>query len=402
MTETEVVVIGGGATGAGVARDLALREVDVTLVERGRLTSGTTGRSHGVLHSGARYADTDPVGAEECVRENRVLRDIGGACVAATGGYFVQLPGGGDDYFERKRRACEDCGIPVEAVSGDDLRAAEPRVADDAVRALRVPDAVVYPSRLVAATTADARDHGARIRTHTPVEDVVVEDGRVAGVVVDGGERLDAAHVVNAAGPWAGRVAALAGIDVAMRPTSGAMCVLDLDGVSSVLNRCRPPSDGDIAVPHGERVVLGTTSVDVADPDGFARDDADVERVLREGRRLLPDASRDRVHRSYWGVRPLYAPDEDGDSRGISRGFAVLDHADRDGISGFTSVVGGKLTTYRLMAEATADAVCERLGVPGSSTTADRALPADDPERLDRLVREFGEPQPADADMIGE
>lgn len=400
MSETEVVVVGGGATGAGVARDLALRGVDVTLLERGPLTSGTTGRSHGVLHSGARYADTDPVGAEECIRENRVLRDTGGACVAETGGYFVQLPGDEDEYFTRKRRACEDCGIPVETVSGDDLREAEPRVADDARRALRVQDAVVYPSRLVAATAADARDHGARIRTHTPVEDVMVEDDRVAGVVVDGGERVDAAHVVNAAGPWAGRVAAHAGIDVAMRPTSGAMCVLNLDGVSSVLNRCRPPSDGDIAVPHGERVVLGTTSVDVTGPDDFARDDADVERVLREGRRLLPDASRDRLRRSYWGVRPLYAPDEDGDSRGISRGFAVLDHAARDGISGFTSVVGGKLTTYRLMAEATADAVCEHLGVPGSSTTADRPLPADDPERLDRLVREFGEPQPADADVV--
>ena len=97
--KTEVLVIGGGATGVGVARDLALRGVDVTVVERGGLSSGTSGRSHGLLHSGARYADTDPVGARECIAENRVLREIAGDCIRDTGGLFVQLDGDSPEYF---------------------------------------------------------------------------------------------------------------------------------------------------------------------------------------------------------------------------------------------------------------------------------------------------------------
>ena len=73
--EPTVLVVGGGATGTGVARDLSLRGVNVALVERGGLGSGTSGRSHGVLHSGARYAESDPTGAEECIEENRVIRE---------------------------------------------------------------------------------------------------------------------------------------------------------------------------------------------------------------------------------------------------------------------------------------------------------------------------------------
>ena len=95
--DSTVLVIGGGATGTGIARDLAMRGVDVTLVDRGGLGGGTSGRSHGLLHSGARYAEADAEGAEECIVENRTLRDIAGACVRETGGLFVRLDGDDPD-----------------------------------------------------------------------------------------------------------------------------------------------------------------------------------------------------------------------------------------------------------------------------------------------------------------
>lgn len=114
----EVVVVGGGATGVGVARDLALRGVDVTLCERGGLGAGTTGRSHGLLHSGARYATVDPDGAAECIQENQILREIAGEAVADTGGLFVQLPGDAPDHFDDRVAACRELDIPVEELSG--------------------------------------------------------------------------------------------------------------------------------------------------------------------------------------------------------------------------------------------------------------------------------------------
>jgi len=204
--DTDVLVVGGGATGAGVARDLALRGIDVTLVERDGLTSGTSGRSHGLLHSGARYAEADRVGAEECITENRILKEIAGACIRDTGGLFVQLAEDDPDYFEAKRAACEDIGIPVETLDADAARERVPDLASDVERAFEVPDAVIYPSRLVAANAADARDHGAAIHPHAPVEDVLVEDGQVTGVQVGGAidDAIEADYVVNATGAWAG------------------------------------------------------------------------------------------------------------------------------------------------------------------------------------------------------
>ena len=111
----------------------------------------------------------------------------------------------------------------------------------------------------------------------------------------------------------------------------------------------------------------------------------------------------------WWACRPLYAADEsnradsgEGDERSISRDFTLLDH-ERDGVDNFASVVGGKLTTYRMMAESTADHVAGKLGVDAESTTADEQLPgADDPAELDRLVAKYSEPQPTDAGVVAD
>jgi len=402
--ETDVLVVGGGATGAGTARDLALRGIDTTLVERGGLGSGTSGRSHGLLHSGARYAEADKVGAEECIAENQIIRDIAGECIRDTGGLFVQLAADDSEYFEAKRAACEEIGIPVETLGADEVRAEVPDLAADTERAFEVPDAVIYPSRLVAANAADAGDHGATIHPHAPVEDVTVEDGRLSAVHVGGSvdDTIEADYVVNATGAWAGEFAAMAGLDVEMQPTRGVMVSVEYDDLDPVLNRCRDPDDGDIVVPHESEAVLGTTSVAVDDPDEYETEQWEVERSIEECAEMLPRVADAPQIRTWWGVRPLYAPDEgDGTQRGISRGFFLLDHAE-DGIDNVASIVGGKLTTYRQMAEATTDLVCEKLGVDAECETADRGLTgADDADRLDELVAEFDGQGPTDEDVVG-
>jgi glycerol-3-phosphate dehydrogenase len=407
--QTTALVIGGGATGVGVARDLALRGVDTALVERGAFAAGTTGRSHGVLHSGARYAEADPDDAAACLAENRLLRDVAGACVDETGGYFLQLDGDDPAYFERKRAACENLDMAVETLSGDELRDRVPAASPAVERALAVPDAVVSPARLVVANAHAAREAGATLHPHSPVEDVHVDGGEVDRVDVGG--RLDATVeanvVVNATGPWAERCAALAGVSVPMHPTRGVMVAVENPGVDAVLNRCRPPADGDIVVPRADEAVLGTTSVPVDDPDDFERAAAEVERTVAACAAMCSGVDAP-VRRTYWGVRPLYAPDEADHARAISRGFALLDHGeepqssgngedDGKGAAGLYTIVGGKLTTYRRMAEAVADRVCDRLGVAADCRTAERPLPgADDPERLDTLLDEFGVDAPAD------
>ncbi len=400
-----MLIVGGGATGTGIARDLALRGVDVTLVERNGLSGGTSGRSHGLLHSGARYAESDPEGAAECLAENRVLRSTAGACIRDTGGLFVELEADDPDYFETKLEACESVGIDTEVLDGATVRERVPDVTDDVERAIEVPDGVVSPSRLVAANAADAEENGATIHTHAPLEGLTVRDGRVTAARLGGqvDDRVEPTHVVNAAGPWAGRVASMAGVEVSMAPSRGVMVSVDYDGLGPVLNRCRAPDDGDIVIPHESEAVLGTTSVPVSDPTDYDRADWEVERTTAECAAMLPPVADAAVVRTWWGLRPLYAPDEDdSDRRGISRGFFCLDHAD-DGVANLTSTVGGKLTTYRRMARATADLVCENLGVDAACTTATRTLPgAADAGTLDEYVAAYDGQGPTDADVVGE
>jgi len=403
MTDSTVLVVGGGATGTGIARDLALRGVDVTLAERGGLGSGTSGRSHGLLHSGARYAEADAVGAEECITENEILRAIAGECIRDTGGLFVQLTEDDPDYFEAKLAACEAVGIETEVLDAEQARERVPDLTPEVERAFAVPDAVIYPSRLVAANAADAEAHGAAVHPHAPLADLTVEDGEVVearlGGSVDG--TLEPDYVVNAAGAWAGEVAAMAGLDVSMAPARGVMVSVEYAESIPVLNRCRDPDDGDIVVPHETEAVLGTTSVPVSDPDDYEQAEWEVERSIEECAAMLPAVADAPEVRRWWGVRPLYAPDEgEGDRRGISRGFFRLDHAD-EGVDNAVSVVGGKLTTYRQMAESTTDLVCERLGVDADCTTASEPLPgADDSDRLDEFVARYDGQGPTDEDVV--
>jgi glycerol-3-phosphate dehydrogenase len=116
---------------------------------------------------------------------------------------------------------------------------------------------------------------------------------------------------------------------------------------------------------------------------------------------MLPPVADAPVIREWWGVRPLYAPDEgDGNRRGISRGFFTLNHAD-EGVANMTSVVGGKLTTYRQMAEQASDQVCDRLGIDAECRTAEEPLTgADDAQRLNELVAAYDGQGPTDKDVV--
>jgi glycerol-3-phosphate dehydrogenase len=400
-SRTEVLVIGGGSTGCGIARDLAMRGVDVTLAEQGNLTHGTTGRMHGLLHSGGRYAVSDRESARECIEENRVLREIAAHCVEETGGLFVKRPADSEAYFEEKLAGCRACDIPAEVLSGAEARAVEPYLAPDIERAIAVPDGAVDPFRLCVANAASAERHGGRVLTHAPVTDLLVEAGEVVGAELrhERGphagttETIEADHVVNATGAWAGRLGEMAGVDIGVRPSKGVMTIMNVRQVDTVVNHCRPKGDADIIVPHETTCILGTTDEEVRDPEDYPEERWEVDLVIDELSKLVPILADARTIRSFWGVRPLYEPPEVGseDPTDITRDFFLLDHAERDSLPGMTSIVGGKFTTYRMMAESIADHVCAKLGVRASCETADVPLPgSEDFSVLRDYMAEFG------------
>jgi glycerol-3-phosphate dehydrogenase len=402
-----IAVIGGGSTGTGIARDLSMRGLDVTLVEQGNLTHGTTGRMHGLLHSGGRYAVSDRASATECIEENRVLRDIAGHCVETTGGLFVKRPEDSEAYFQEKLSGCEACAIPAEVVSAEEARAMEPHLATDIDKAISVPDGAVDPFRLVVANAASASEHGARIETHSTVTDLLVEDDEVVGLAVEhesgpgvhvhgtegGREEIRADHVVNATGAWAGRVGDMAGVDIDVRPSKGVMTVMNTRQVDTVINRCRPKGDADIIVPHETTAILGTTDVEVDDPEDYLEEQWEVDMMLETLTELVPMLEEARTIRSFWGVRPLYEPPDVGsaDPTDITRDYFLLDHAERDGLGGMTSIVGGKFTTYRMMAAEISDHVCGKFGIDADCRTADVPLPGSEEFSVLRAyMDEFG------------
>ncbi len=386
--EVDVVVVGGGATGAGVLRDLAMRGLRATLVERGDFASGTSGRYHGLLHSGARYVESDPVSARHCIEENAILRRIAPGTIEPTGGYFVATPDDPEDYLERFPAACAAAGIEAEPIPVDALLRAEPLLNRDIRAAYRVPDAALEPWELVDANLASAREHGADARRYRAVIGFErIAAGAITAVRIrdarSGDEETIACRaVISAAGAWAGRVAALAGATLHMNPGKGSMLILNRRMTSAVVNRLAPPGDGDILVPVHTVCILGTTDITIEDPDDVRVTGDEVQALLADGERLVPGLSGARVLRAYAGSRPLYDAGElestagHEASREISRAHHVIDHGARDGVEGLWSIVGGKLTTYRLMARDVVDAVARALDVDAPCRTADEQLPA--------------------------
>jgi len=173
----EVLVIGGGATGAGVAWDAALRGFDVVLVERGDLAEGTSGRFHGLLHSGGRYVVKDPVAAEECVVENAILRDVIPACIEDTGGLFVTTPDDDPAYGDRFLEGCRAAKLPAEEIDVAEALRREPRLNPGIRRAFTVPDASIEVWKTVWSFARGAAAHGARI-LDLPPRDRPAPDGR--------------------------------------------------------------------------------------------------------------------------------------------------------------------------------------------------------------------------------
>ena len=154
--EFDVIIIGGGITGAGTQRDCAMRGLRTLLIERSDIATGATGRNHGMLHSGARYAVSDPESAAECIRENRILRQIAAHCIEETDGLFVTLPEDDPHYQATFVDACRRAGIRAEVIDPAQARRLEPSVNPALTGAVRVPDGAVDPFRLCAANMLDS------------------------------------------------------------------------------------------------------------------------------------------------------------------------------------------------------------------------------------------------------
>src|SRR4030081_2136205 len=272
-TSTGVVVIGGGSTGAGVLRDLAMRGIDAVLVEKGDLASGTTGRSHGLLHSGGRYCVNDPADGLECVEEGRILRRIARTTVEDTGGYFVSVSEEDEAWEPRFVEGCQKAGITCERISVEEARRREPALSKHVRTVFWVPeDGHLDPFYLVVGNVESARRRGAQVRTYTEVVGFTRDGDHLTGVRIRDSKTneegtIACQSVINATGAWSGFVARLLDVEVKVVPVKGTMVVLSRRLAHAGINRCHKPGAGDIVVPGLSVSILGTTSAKVPHPE---------------------------------------------------------------------------------------------------------------------------------------
>jgi glycerol-3-phosphate dehydrogenase len=377
--KTQVLIIGGGATGTGIARDLALRGVHSLLVERGDINAGASGANHGLLHSGGRYVFNDPETAKECRIESDILKRTASHCIEDAGGLFVAVEGDDETHIRDFPDVCAQCGIVTRELSPSEARDMEPSLSQKVIAAYAVKDASIDPFRLSLDNIYQAITLGSTLMCHSQIVDFKLNHDRIRHVIVKdrvSGDliEVEADQVVNASGAWAGEVAALAGVSIDMAYSKGSLLITNHRITDRVINRLRPPADGDILVPGGTVSLVGTTSIRIKTLEDIRPTIAEIDAIIDQSAAMLPILDDTRFIRAYSGVRPLVGSQSTGSDRSISRGFALLDHC-RNGLENFVTITGGKLTTYRYMAELTSDLVCEKLGVTALCTTETDPLP---------------------------
>ncbi len=375
-----VLIIGGGGTGGALAHDLTLRGLRVTLVERAELTSGTTGRHHGLLHSGARYAVHDQESAVECIEENTILRRICSGSFEENDGLFVGVTDEDMEYLEPFLKGCAECGIPTQVLKPDEALRLEPLLNPDLKVAVRVPDGTMDAMRIPLRFFATAKHNGADVRTYMEVVDLIVHDRVVSGAVVrdhvTGKEgEIHADVVVNATGPWSEKIARMAGADVPIQPSPGVLLALRGRLCNMVLNRLHRSGDGDIVVPQRGLSIVGTSSWTVEDPEDLDVPEDHVQRMYEEGAKLVPAVKQAEFRAAWSAARPLVGSRGGAEAgRELSRTFKTYDHRETDGVEGFVTITGGKGCTLRGMAELCANVICGKLGVEGECRTRDTVL----------------------------
>lgn len=379
MNEFHVIVIGGGGTGAAVIHDLTQRGLRATLLERGELTSGTTGRHHGLLHSGARYAVKDQESAVECIEENLILRKIAPEALELNEGLFVAITEEDEAYAEAFLAGCETCHIPTRVLTPKQALELEPNLNPNLRLAVQIPDGTIDAWRLPLHFFATAKHRGADIRPFNEVVGLLQEAGTVSGVrVLDHRTSkeydLKGDLVVNATGAWAEKITAMARADVPIRPSPGVMVAVRGRFHNMVINRLHPSGDGDIIVPQRNLSVIGTTSWVVDDPDKLGLPEDHIQLMFKNGAEMVPSI-RNAPFRAAWSAaRPLIGSKGADEGRELSRTFKCFDHKERDNVEGLVTISGGKATTLRGMAETTVDVVCRKLGLDIPCRTKEEVL----------------------------
>jgi glycerol-3-phosphate dehydrogenase len=386
----DVIVIGGGIVGAGVARDTALRGLDTLLLEKDDFGTGTTSRSTRLIHGGLRYLRQLEFGlVRQDLSEREVMLRIAPHLVYPLS-FFIPIPTfslnfamffgtilydvisfdktlPNHKYLSKATTLAEEPGLQVKGLQGS-------YVYSDCT--------IPLTERLNWETALSAAEHGATVVNHAKVTGILRDGNRVTGVEVNdqvSGETLHASGklVVNAAGHWVDIIKEMLFKDKPpyLRRTKGAHIVIPQ--VSKHALVLFSPRDGRLffVIPWEGFSLVGTTDTDYKDNlDAVYATREDVEYILEGLHLAYPCVGMDDVHYAYAGLRSL-ALKPGRSASDTSRSHEIIDHSKDDHIDGLVSILGGKITAYRAVAKDAADLVCRKMGNKSHCVTGERPLP---------------------------
>jgi glycerol-3-phosphate dehydrogenase len=385
----DLLVIGGGITGAGVARDAALRGMRVGLVEKGDFGCGTSSRSSKIIHGGVRYLEYLQFGlVQESARERRILERVAPHLVHPLPFLYPVFAGESLLKIQAGLKLFDQlAGTPREQrsrhLSPSDTREYLPGLRDPLKGAVLYSEYITDDARFTLANIASAALHGARVANYVRASGFIRSDGRVAGAQVvdlENGRALEirAAVTVNATGPWVQEVLQEAGLPVPKQivPSKGIHILLERSRLPLTAATFLRSSTGrrGLAMPRGPWVYVGTSDTeyreDLDDPLAQA---AEIAELLEMTRDCFPEAKLETKDvKGFWaGIRPLI----------FEKGKSTRDTSRHDEVwispPGLVTVAGGKLTTYRPMAHRILEGVAETLGrvLPGVERSAEVPLP---------------------------
>lgn len=410
----DVIVVGAGINGAGIARDAAMRGLKVLLLDKEDISSGTTQWATRLIHGGLRYLQhyEFPL-VRESLRDRELLFRIAPHLVRPLG-FGVPIY----DYMDRGPLLIRMGMILYDALSfektveGHKMYSPEetleryPGLNPEGLRgtAFYYDGQAEYAERLAVENAISARDHGAVVLNYAKVDRLIMEGGNVTGVEfsdeLNGGKyKVYAPVTVNVAGPWVDEV--LDGLedrseDQMIGGTKGSHLVVDpFPGAPETALYVEAESDGRpyFIVPWNGRYLIGTTDIRYdGDLDHVEADDEEIEYLINETNHVIPEAnlSTEDVLFVYSGVRPLPFQPE-GDTSSVTRSHIIYDHSEKEPeVGGLISIIGGKLTTYRNLSRETVDDVYDKLHLHApKSNTGKAPLPGGATEDFEAFAAEF-------------
>lgn len=373
----DVIVIGGGITGAGVLRDCALRGLSAALIEKDGLGKATTASSSHLIHGGLRYLLYDRLETHLTSWDSGFIVQMCGPLVKRLpilwpvyrghrhGIENVEVLLKSYDHFQEMKLGKRHLRLSKEEVLG-----LFPQIkAEGLVGALCFDEWVVDAVGLVEGNVESAKKHGAQVFASCSVKSVLKENGKVRGLDVEtpeGPQRLQAKIVVNATGPWTDKTAALAKVKVSLRLQKGTHLVYSRETLKDYFSKAGlllEAADGKryvFVIPMGEKVLVGPTDLPyLGNPDEIKASPDEISYLL-ESMRLYFPSFPENFEKTICGARPILA--QKGREDLLSRDYEVYDHEQRDGLSGFVTVSGGKMSAFRKMAQDTTDLICKKIG----------------------------------------